>query len=259
MTRLAAVLWDVDGTLAETERDGHRVAFNRAFEDFDLPWRWNVDRYGELLNVAGGRERLLADLEARTDGPPAREEREALAARLHARKNARYAELVAAGRLSLREGVRELISECEAGGVPMGITTTTSRSNLEALMTSQLGPGWASRFAAVVVGEDVSAKKPDPEVFRRALGQLGIAPGQALAIEDSPDGVAAAFRAGVPVIVTRSRYFADHPVRGALAVGPGLHTRKGWWPALPGKGMGRVNLDDLVAWHTSASAGTRPG
>ena len=248
MTRLQALLWDVDGTLAETERDGHRVAFNQAFESLGLPWRWDEARYGELLAVTGGRERLMADLATRADAPPTADERDALARELHALKNGFYAELVRSARLPLRAGVAELMRECRAAGVRLAITTTTSRSNVDALLRVHLGADWRAGFAAVVCGEDVQRKKPDPEVFQRALEQLGLQPLQALALEDSPGGVAAARAAEVPVVVTRSAYFAEASVDGAIAIGPGLHTRAGWHPALRGDD-GRVGLDDLVGWH----------
>src|SRR5262249_30992666 len=84
-TCLRALIWDVDGTLAETERDGHRVAFNDAFAAANLPWRWSVERYGELLAISGGYERLLHDIAQRNDAPRAAAEREALARELHRR------------------------------------------------------------------------------------------------------------------------------------------------------------------------------
>jgi len=245
---LQALLWDVDGTLAETERDGHRVAFNRAFEAMSLPWRWDEARYGELLRITGGRERLLADMAQRTDAPGHLGEREQLAAEVHAAKNRHYAEIVAAARLPMRPGVRELMDEAAAAGMRQAITTTTSRSNVDALLRVHLGADWEHRFAAVVCGEDVRHKKPDPEVFVQALRQMRLSPLQALALEDSPGGVTAARAAGVPVVVTRSVYFEDAPLEDAIAIGPGLHTRQGWQPALRGA-SGRVTLDDLVAWR----------
>ena len=250
MTALRAVLWDVDGTLAETERDGHRVAFNQAFEALGLPWRWDVDRYGELLRVTSGRERLLHDMSTRADAPAAPGEREARARALHARKNAFFADLVRSARLPLREGVLALMHECGERGVRMGIATTTSRVNVEALLSMHLGARWQEHFAAVVCGEDVRQKKPDPEVYRLALRSLGIAPLEAVAIEDSPGGAAAARAAGIPVVVTRSAYFGDAAIDAAVAIGPGLHDRSGWRPALrPGADAhAPVGLDDLQAW-----------
>lgn len=247
MTTLKALLWDVDGTLAETERDGHRVAFNLAFEARGLPWRWDEAQYGKLLAVSGGRERLLHFMFGRGDVPPLAGEREALAAALHRQKNAFYAELVQQRRLALRPGVADLIDECAARGVRLAIATTTSRSNLEALMDGAFGKQWAQRFAAVVCGEDVVRKKPDPEVYVAALAALRIEPLQAVALEDSPGGVAAARAAGIPVVVTLSHYFADAVIEDAIAIGPGLHTREAWRPALAG--AGRVTLDDIAHWR----------
>jgi HAD superfamily hydrolase (TIGR01509 family) len=254
---LQALLWDVDGTLAETERDGHRVAFNQAFQACNLPWRWSVERYGELLSVTGGRERLLHDMATQPGAPTMRGEREALASDVHARKNAMYADLVRSPGIPLRPGVRELMEECRERGVRLAITTTTSRSNVEALMRAHLGPHWRSWFAAVICGEDVARKKPDPEVYRQALLQLGIAPLAAVAVEDSPGGVAAARAADIPVIATRSAYFATAPIDGAIAIGPGFGQRVGWRPAIPCmEPNSLVELDDVNDWrhrmeHTS--------
>ena len=252
--KLEALLWDVDGTLAETERDGHRVAFNLAFEAFGLPWRWDDARYGELLRVTGGRERLMHDMDSRPDAPPMASERDALARALHAKKNTLYAELVADAGIPLRDGVLELMRECRDHGVRMAVATTTSRSNLEALLRKHMGNRWAGWFGAIVCGEDVERKKPDPEVFVKALRALGVGPHQDVAIEDSPGGVAAARAADCPVVVTRSFYFAKAPIEGAIAVGPGLHAREGWRPALaarvkPPQSQGqRVGLADIADW-----------
>ncbi len=247
---IKVLLWDVDGTLAETERDGHRVAFNRAFEACGLPWRWDVVRYGELLNVTGGRERLMHDMSGRADAPTLVGERDRLARQLHARKNALYAELVQTDGIALRDGVRELMDECRQRGVRMAITTTTSRSNVEALLRPHLGPSWAGWFTARVCGEDVTSKKPDPEVYVKALRQLGIGPLEAVALEDSPGGVAAARAADIPVVVTRSVYFSHAAIEGAIAIGPGLGQREGWQPAAssPGSTEG-IGLDDIIGWH----------
>jgi HAD superfamily hydrolase (TIGR01509 family) len=249
MTRLQALLWDVDGTLAETERDGHRVAFNLAFEACGIAWRWDEAQYGELLRISGGRERLMFDMNRRADAPPVAE-RDAVARVIHARKNAFYAALVDAGGIPLRAGVLALMQQCRERGERMAIATTTSRSNLEALMRVHLGPRWAEGFAVTVCGEDVQRKKPDPEAYVEALRALAIGPLEAVAIEDSPGGVAAARAADIPVVVTRSAYFARAPIEGAVAVGPGLHDRRGWRPGLAAGAAadGGVGLDDIEAW-----------
>ena len=250
MGALRALLWDVDGTIAETEREGHRVAFNRAFEAFGLSWRWDDAHYARLLRVTGGRERLLHDMTRRADAPPVASEREALARALHQRKNVEYEALVRRGGIALRGGVRELMDECLGRGVRMGIATTTSRSNLDALLGVQLGTGWAERFAVTVCGEGVQRKKPDPEVYLAALRELRLGPLDVVALEDSPGGVASARAADCAVVVTRSAYFVDAPIEGAIAIGPGLDTREGWHPAPAlGSHPGRVHLDDIGHWH----------
>lgn len=245
---LQAILWDVDGTLAETERDGHLVACNAAFEELDIPWRWSEQRYGELLRVAGGFERLLCDMESQSLAPGVLDERSALARRIHVLKNRRYVELVASGALSLRAGVRELFDECATEGLRMAIVTTTSRTNVQALLAAQVGADWESRFAAVVCAEDAPAKKPDPQAYRLVLERLQLRAEQTVAIEDSAMGLAAATAAGIPVVITRSRYFPDDPVAGALAVGPSLGTRAGWTRRMDCK-PGRVGLADIRHWH----------
>lgn len=250
MAKLEAVLWDVDGVLAESERDGHRVAFNLAFAACGLAWRWDEARYGELLRITGGRERLKHDMNSRTDAPVLADQREALVREVHAKKNAFYAGLVQEGKIPLREGVRGLMQECRGRGVRMGIASTTSRSNVQVLMQTHLGAAWGEWFGAIVCGEDVRSKKPDPEVYLRVLSTLRIGPLQAVAIEDSPGGVAAARAADIPVVVTRSHYFADAAIDSAIAIGPGLHERTGWRPGLrAASGVpGRVGLDDIEAW-----------
>lgn len=255
--KLQAVLWDVDGTIAETERDGHRIAFNLAFEAHGLPWQWSVERYGELLLVTGGRERLLHDMATRSDAPSMTGERDALARSLRVQKNELYAQIIQAQGIPFRPGVQNLMEECLARNVRMAITTTTSRSNVGALMCAHLGESWKSWFPVMVCGEDVAQKKPNPEVYVRALQLLKLNPLDTLALEDSPGGVAAACAAQIPVVVTRSVYFDNATVEGAIAIGPGLHQRTGWRPLAPeAPCTNHIGLDDLLTWrdrmeHTS--------
>ena len=252
---LRALLWDVDGTLAETERDGHRLAFNRAFEALGLPWHWSASHYGRLLHITGGRERILHDLADRPEAPRQADARERLALDLHRLKNRYYAEQLAAGALPLRPGVQALIEEAEAAGLLQGIATTTSRANVAVLLQGVFGPCWAERFRVCVCGEDVLRKKPDPAVYQQALVGLDLAPGEVLAIEDAPAGLSAARAAGIPVLLCRSLYFAgEFPAPaglppGALALGDGLDHAAGWQPAAPEAASpgGRVGLTELRA------------
>ena len=261
---LRAILWDVDGTLAETERDGHRPAFNLAFESAGLDWRWEAERYGELLQITGGRERILHDLLTQPAAPSDLAERETLARQLHQHKNTLYAQRMGSHPIPLRPGVLELLTECRDRAMIQGIVTTTSRSNVDALLTPHLGRHWSQWFQILICGEDVSAKKPHPEAYERAaahLAESGISAMQTVAIEDSPNGIQAACGARIPVILTRSVYFESASDEGTFASGPGLHVRTGWTTpshndAFP-QSNDRVCLDDLVQWHAAHLARSR--
>ena len=238
-----ALLWDIDGTVAETERDGHRVAFNLAFAEAGLSVGWTEVRYGELLHVTGGRERLLADMPHWPDAPAHAAEREALASRLHGAKNRHYAALILAHRVQPRDGVLGVMQQAAAEGVDQGIVTTTSRANVEALMGSLLGPDWATRFAVVVCGEDTVRKKPDPEAYTLALRRLGLHPDQALALEDSTPGVRAARACGLRVALRPSLYFPCDTAPDDPAVWWQPASQAWQWPSLKAcwfsRGIGR--------------------
>ena len=195
----AALLWDVDGTLAETELDGHRLAFNRAMAEAGLPWQWDAERYLSLLRISGGLERLAFFLQ-QMEGAPADPDR---VEGLQRAKQRHYRALVAAGELQLRPGVQRLMREAASAGLPQVIVTTSGRSAVQALL-DRLLPDHPQLLHRWICGEDVRRKKPDPEAYLQALAGLGLAPATTLAIEDSANGVAAAHAAGVPVLVTRS-------------------------------------------------------
>jgi HAD superfamily hydrolase (TIGR01509 family) len=250
---LRALIWDVDGTLAETERDGHRVAFNRAFESLGVPWRWSEQRYGELLAVAGGRERLLHDMRSQPGAPADAARREVLADRIHLLKNQFYARIVTGGGLPLRPGVRDLLHDCEREGLRMAIATTTSRANVEILLQTHLGHDWASRFAAVLCSREAPRKKPDPEVYTLALGVLEVQLHESVALEDAPAGIAAAMAAGVPVVVTHSHYFPAPDIPGLLASGPSLAQPDGWVPGADVQAA-RIGLRQIRRWYAHRRA-----
>lgn len=197
---LQALLWDVDGTLAETELDGHRLAFNRAFAEEGLPWRWEEATYLELLAVSGGRERLRAFLSEREGSPPDADRIE----RLQRCKQAHYNQLVRSGAVALREGVERLIEAAAAAGLDQGIVTTSSRPAVEALLAAAPAR-LAQAFRFWICGEDVARKKPDPQAYQLAQQRLGLPAARILVIEDSRNGLAAASAAGLPCLVTLSR------------------------------------------------------
>ncbi len=251
---IRALLWDVDGTLAETERCGHLSAFNLAFAEAGLPWRWSEARYGELLRVTGGRERLLFDMESQPAAPAAARARAALAVELHRLKSRHYESLVATGRLPLRPGVAELLDDCTRAGVTLGIVTTTSGANVAALLGRHLGARWRERFATLVCAEEAPCKKPDPEAYLVALARLKLDREAVIAMEDSPAGIEAARRAQLRVVLTRSHYFPDTPACAAvLAAGASLGDPRGWSPALSG-GAARVSLQEIARWRELSAA-----
>ena len=216
---LAALLWDVDGTLAETELQGHRLAYNRAFRDQQLDWHWDEATYRRLLAVSGGRERLQAFGQER-DTRLVAGDLEALMTS----KARHYRQLVDDGGLTLRPGVARLLEEAAAAGLAQVIVTTSSRQAVEALSQAVLGP-LAHRFRFWVCGEDVPRKKPDPAGYRLALTQLGLEPSAALALEDSPQGLAASRGAGLACMLTLAACSEPHPLRwgqSAAAVVDGL-------------------------------------
>ncbi len=201
-SRPGAVIFDVDGTLVDSERHGHRVAFNLAFEAFDLPWRWDEETYGHLLRITGGQRRIDTYLAGEgVDG----ERRAELVPALHARKTEILSELVASGRVHLRLGVRRLVDDLIRQRVPLAVATTGSRDWVDKLLSRLLD---GVEFATVVTGDDVSARKPDPEAFTVALERLGLTVAEAVAVEDSPEGVASATGAGLACIVVLNDYTA---------------------------------------------------
>ena len=211
-----ALIFDVDGTLAETE-EVHRAAFNRVFDEEGLPWRWDIDLYRDLLRTTGGKERMR--LYAGMIGAALSEDR---LARMHMRKNAHYGTMVRSGETSLRPGVETLIRSARAAGLALAICTTTSRANIEALIGATLGESGLPMFKSIVAGEDVVAKKPAPDAYLAALSELGLAAQDCLAFEDSRNGLAAARAAGVPTIVTPGLYTTHENFEGAATILPNL-------------------------------------
>jgi HAD superfamily hydrolase (TIGR01509 family) len=204
-----ALIFDVDGTLAETE-ELHREAFNAAFAASGLDWSWDQNLYRDLLRTTGGRERILVHA--------GRIGAEVDAAALHKLKTRIYGERVEAGLLALRPGVAALIEHGRREGMALAIATTTSRPNVAALITATLGREAVSWFASIRTGEDVAVKKPDPEVYHLVLSDLGLSAPDCLCFEDSQNGLEAALRAGLPTIVTPSLYSAHDDFSGATLV-----------------------------------------
>jgi HAD superfamily hydrolase (TIGR01509 family) len=212
--RAAALIFDVDGTLAETE-ELHRQAFNHAFTRHGLDWQWDRAVYKELLRVTGGKERIRAHHERLRIAAPLSD---VDIAELHRIKTAHYAELVETGCCPLRPGVTDLLIAARARGQRLAIATTTSHGNIDALLSRALGKRWAADFDAIVAGDDVRLKKPAPDVYVEILARLKLDASDCVAIEDSANGLIAASRANIPVLITRSMFFRDDDFSQARVV-----------------------------------------
>ena len=209
MSDLQAVIFDVDGTLVDSERHGHRVAFNRAFAAFDLPYEWDEDLYGELLHTTGGQRRIDGYLAGQGVAP---DERAELAPALHKRKTELLEEMVDGGMIELRPGAGRLVRELAGAGVARAVGTTGSRRWVERLLRHTLGD---VDWDVIVAGDDVTNRKPDPEVFTTALKELGEDASDVVVVEDSVEGLEAARGAGLCCVVVVNGYTADHDLAGA--------------------------------------------
>jgi len=240
---LQAVIFDVDGTLADTERHGHRVAYNRAFDELGHDWQWTESLYGELLQVEGGPERLAHYLrEYRPEFEPA-EGHDAFVGTTHERKNVHYHALLDRGVVPIRPGIRRLLAELRCTGLRLAIASSSLRANVHALLARALDHASANWFEVIVTGDDVASKKPDPEIYRRVLERLDLPAQSCMALEDSQNGCRAAVAAGLPTIVTTSAYTTDHAFDGAFLVVDSLGEPDHPWTVKAGESGGAICLD----------------
>ncbi len=217
MHRLTTLLFDVDGTLADTE-EAHRLAFNDAFSAEDLDWYWSPELYRDLLRVTGGRERIRYFVDTYKPAEAARPDLDAWIAALHKKKTDVYTRGPARGSLPLRPGVLRLLREARRRRLHLAIATTTSLENVSALLKCTLpdeGHGW---FEVIGAGDMVVAKKPASDIYVHVLTRLGAHPGECLAVEDSTNGLVSALGAGVPTLITVSKYTRGENFTGAVLV-----------------------------------------
>jgi len=214
---IKAIIFDVDGTLADTE-DGHRKSFNKAFAECGLDWNWDVALYDKLLKVTGGKERIkyfvsdfLPDFVKPADY-------EGFVKNLHAVKTRHYTNMLGEGHIPLRRGIRQLIQDTYAAGISLAIATTTTPENVSALLEVGLGKDWERYFAANGCGDIVPHKKPAPDIYFWVLDKLKLAPEDCIALEDSENGLRSSLAAGIKTFVTTNHYTRNQNFAEAAAV-----------------------------------------
>jgi len=235
MSQLQSLIFDVDGTLADTEMV-HMAAFNQAFAEEGLDWHWDVPLYTELLRISGGKERMRhfwmqrhPDIKV-IDGGALNDTID----RLHTIKTAAYEAAVQQGLVQLRPGVLNLIETAHAEGLKLAIATTTSPVNIAVLLRGAMGPNWKDWFMVIEDASTAPKKKPHPQVYTQTLTRLGLPANACLAFEDSHNGLQAAMGAGLATIITPTHFTSDHDFKGAAQLLPNLDG---------------VGLPQLRAWH----------
>jgi HAD superfamily hydrolase (TIGR01509 family) len=216
---MKALIFDCDGVLVDTERDGHRVAFNRAFAEAGIRADWDVKLYGELLKIAGGKERMKHYFDVR--GWPPGKTAETLIPDLHKRKTAIFTALIAGGNLPLRPGIARIVDEAHAAGIRLGVCTTSDPKSIDGVL-DLLGAKRKAWFEVVLAGDIVKKKKPDPEIYELAKQRLGLEGQDCVVIEDSRNGLLASLGAQMPTLITTSTYTKNEDFTGAAQVVPDL-------------------------------------
>ena len=260
---LEAIIFDVDGTLADTE-DIHRAAFNEAFRDHGLDWHWTRHHYAELLRTTGGKERIATYVSSLALPDSERARLLGVIPQLHRHKTLIYTRRVKAGNVALREGVVRLLEEAQAAKVRLAIATTTSFDNIATLLDSTLGPSALDRFAVIGAADQVSRKKPAPDVYRLVLQQLKTGAEHCVAIEDSANGLASAKAAGLFTIVTPSYWTRDEDFSEADLVLPTLGSPETPLPdsiaaQLSHQWLGVAQLEHRLAARNQARRATTAG
>ncbi len=215
---IKAFIFDVDGTLADTERHGHRVAFNQAFEQHGLDWHWDEKTYGDLLAVTGGKERMRHYVDSHDRPEKDRDDLESLIRQLHAQKTENYVGLLNHSAIPLRPGIKRLLHEARTRGIRLAIATTTTPANVTALLANTLGVDSLDWFEVIGAGDIVPRKKPAPDIYHYVLQRLQLDTADCLAFEDSVNGIKASCGAGLKTIITYNGYTQADDFSGAELV-----------------------------------------
>lgn len=248
---LKALIFDVDGTLADTEKDGHRVAFNSAFKEAGLDWEWDEELYGKLLAVTGGKERMnyyLDNFNTTFERPDNLQE---MIADLHKTKTGYYTKLLGEGAIPLRPGVERLIQEARDAGLRLAISTTTTPQNVTALLENTLGKESIDWFEVIAAGDIVPAKKPAADIYVWALKEMKLDAADCLAFEDSENGILSSQGANLKTIITVNDYTLDHDFTGAAIVLNNMGEADQAFEVITGDAgeNTHLNLDMLKAIH----------
>ncbi len=214
---IKAIIFDVDGTLADTE-EGHRKSFNQAFAESGLDWHWDVALYDKLLKVTGGKERIKHFIDTYLPGFVKPVDYDGLIKDLHATKTLHYTALLREGQIPFRAGISELIHDAKGRGIRLAIATTTTPENVTALLQSGLGAQSKDTFEVIGCGDIVPHKKPAPDIYFWVLEKMGLSACDCIALEDSENGLHSGLAAGIRTIVTRNDYTRNQDFTGASAV-----------------------------------------
>lgn len=262
---LRALLFDVDGTLADTECLGHRPAYNKAFKELGLPWRWGPKLYRRLLKQPGGRERLSHYLDSYSPelgelAGDVRENPDSVVGDIHKAKSKHFSRLLKRGQVPLRPGIARLMREAVAAGVKLAIVSNASRATLEPVLEHSVGGELRGLLSLVISGEEVSAKKPAPDLYLRAAECLGFRPTECVAIEDSAMGLAAAVAAGIATVITVNRNTREEDFSGADLVveslgEPGEPTTVIAGSKVPGDCVSLADLESLLRERGGTDSG----
>ena len=256
MRKLKAIIFDVDGTLAATE-ETHRQAFNAAFKEFNIPFQWSVFEYIELLDISGGKERILKFLQSKEYIAPENGNLRNHTLKVHQRKSEIYREKLIAGHIGLRNGVERLIKEAKDKGISMAIATSTSTANVETVLKSALGEDALSYFETLVSCDLVADKKPSPAVYQYALANLGLKPENCVVIEDTSNGNRSALAAGIQTVISTHPLTADEDFTGASLVIDQLGEPENNFAVSSGNSFGAGYVDvDLLEKIISADCST---